>query len=88
MDNLKAQNDSELYLGQSATTYQAVDISAVDFTPAKPFKALHIGGAGNVVIKGMDGVNATLAVTPGCWPYAGLSIVKTNTTATLMVALF
>jgi hypothetical protein len=89
MDPLKAINDSEGNLGQSATSYQAVDISAADWTPARPFKGLHIGAAGNVVIKGIDGVNSpAMPVTPGVLPYGGLAVIRTNTTATITAALF
>jgi hypothetical protein len=89
MENLAAQSQSEQALGQSGTTYQAVDISATDWTPDKPFKALHISGAGNVIIKGLDGVNSpAMAVVAGCWPYAGLAVIRTGTTATVQAAIF
>ncbi len=89
MDPTQIQNDSEQALGQSATSYQEVDISAEDWTPARPFKALHVSAAGNVVIKGVAGIDSpALAVTAGCWPYGGMAIVRTGTTATIQAALF
>ncbi len=88
MDANSIQNKSEGLTPQSATTYQEVDVSEDDFlTPDKPFKGVHIGGAGDLVITGIDDVTVTLAVTPGCWPYAGIAIT-TDTTATGIVALF
>lgn len=74
-------------LPDSATSYKAVDLTSVDYSPTNPFRALHIGGAGNITITGLDGQPATLAVTPGLWPYAGINIIRATTTATLIVAL-
>lgn len=89
MDASQIQNNSEEALPQSATTYQEADVSAEDFEPSRPFKALHIGGAGNIIIKGVDGVNSpAMAVTAGCWPYGGIAIISTGTTATDITALF
>jgi hypothetical protein len=68
----------------------AVDISAADFTPAcGQFRRLWVGGAGNVVIKGLDGNSFTLTGVPAntMLNVAGLAVVKASTTATLMVAL-
>lgn len=88
MDSAQLINRSEENLGQSANTYQTVDISAADWTPAKPFKGIHVGVAGNLVLKGVDGVNATFAVAAGCYPYGGMTVVRTSTTATGLIALF
>lgn len=88
-DSLQIQNASETKLPHSATSYQEVDLTTEDFFPARPFKALHINGAGNVIIEGLDGDDSpAMAVTPGCWPYAGLKIIRTGTTATGITALF
>lgn len=87
MDANALQNRSEELTSQSATTYQEVDVSSEDYTTDKPFKAVHVGGAGNLCITGIDDQTVTLAVTQGCWPYAGIAIT-TDTTATGIVALF
>lgn len=68
----------------------AVDVSVTDFTPAGgSFRGLYVGGAGNVVIKGLDGNTFTLTAVPvgTVLPVAGLAVVKALTTATLMIAL-
>lgn len=68
----------------------AVDISAADFSPPSgSFRRLYVGGAGNVVIKGLDGNTFTLtAVAAGTTlDVSGLAVVKASTTATFMVAL-
>lgn len=75
-------------LPQSANRYQAVDLSIVDYAPADPFKGLHIGRDGDIVIVGIDGRSATLAVTAGVWPYGGSRIIRSGTTATGIVALY
>ena len=68
----------------------AVDISVGDYTPPSgSFRRLFVGGAGNVVVKGLDGNTFTLtAVAAGTTlDVSGLAVVKASTTATLMVAL-
>jgi hypothetical protein len=68
----------------------AVDISAADFTPPSgSFRALYVGGTGDVVVKGLDGNSYTLKAVPvgTTLSVAGLAVVKVGTTATLMVAL-
>lgn len=77
-------NRSQENLGQAAISYRAV--SVFPFIPVEPFKGLHVAGAGNIVIKGVDGLSATLDLTGGCWPYGGSEI--TSATATGIVALF
>jgi hypothetical protein len=75
-------------LSQSANRYKAVNLSSVDFNSTDPFKGLHIGGDGNIVITGVDGLSVTIAVTAGVWPYGGIKITKTGTTATGIIALY
>jgi hypothetical protein len=68
----------------------AVDISSTDFTPPSgSFRRLYVGGAGNIVIKGLDGNLFTLTAVPigTQLNVSGLAVMKTSTTATLMVAL-
>ena len=68
----------------------AVDISVADFVPPSgQFRRLYVGGAGNVEIKGLDGIAYTLTAVPAgtVLQCAGLAVMKAATTATLMVAL-
>lgn len=68
----------------------AVDISVGDFTPPSgQFRRLYVGGTGDVIVKGLDGNSYTLKAVPvgTQLDVAGLAVVKTGTTATLMVAL-
>lgn len=84
-DQLKKSADA---LSQSANRYKAVDLTSTNFVSTDPFKGLHIGGDGNIVIVGVDGQAVTLTVKAGVWPYGGSSIVRTGTTATGIVALY
>lgn len=70
-----------------ASSYASVT-TGQDYAPDRPFKGIHIGGAGNITITGANGVSVTLAVTPGHYPYGGAAIVGATTTATGIVVLF
>lgn len=80
--------DSKDGMFSSAIRYEEVDLSLDDFVPTHPFKGLHVGGDGNVVIVGLDGNAITLALTAGSWSYGGIAIGQTGTTATGIVALY
>ena len=50
--------------------------------------ALYVGGAGNVVLRGSDGVNATFAVAAGqILPLSPTRVLATDTTATGLIGL-
>jgi hypothetical protein len=50
--------------------------------------AIYVGGAGDVVLKGSDGTNATFAVTAGqVLPFSPTRVLATGTTATGLVGL-
>lgn len=88
MDSTFLRSKSRGEIGDSAVRYEDADISSVDYEPSEPFKGLFCTAAGDVVITGVDGVNSSaLPLTVGVWPLAGIKVVKTGTTATL-VALF
>ena len=53
-----------------------------------PFDALYIGVTGDVVIKGVDGVNVTIKAAPvGVLNVPGWRVMATGTTATDIVAI-
>lgn len=72
----------------SSNRYKEVDLSTADFLSSPSFKALHVGGDGDVTITGVDGVTVTMNLTAGLWPYGGTAIVRATTTATDIVALY
>lgn len=39
-----------------------------------PFKGIHVNETSDVGIIGVDGVAATLNLSPGCWPYGGIGL--------------
>lgn len=59
-------------------------------TFSTPFNALHIGGAGSVVVTSPKGVDATFAglAAGQRLQVAGIKVKATGTTATLIVAIF
>lgn len=82
---------SDARIPDSVVIYQAVDLSVEDYTPARPFKGLHIGtaGGGALTIAGLDGAEVTLAgLYAGCWPYAGVGIIRATTDVEDIVALY
>lgn len=76
-------------IGQAGVRYETVDLSSTNYTPACPFRAIYVGGAGNVIITGLDGVAATLVgvATGTLLPFAGSAITRTGTTATNLVSI-
>jgi hypothetical protein len=76
-------------LPQCGVRYEAVDLSAVDYAPAAPFRALYVGGPGDITITGLDGISATFFSVPAgiILPLSGTGIVRATTTATLLRAI-
>jgi hypothetical protein len=72
----------------SSLAHAAVSLASVDYVAPRPFKGLHITGAGNVTIVGVDGASTTFALDAGGHPYGGLGITRATTTATGIIALF
>ena len=63
----------------SDTVYQAI-----------PFRGIWVGGTGNITLVGYDNGTAVLYsnVPVGPFPYGGLRVNATGTTATLLVASY
>lgn len=72
----------------SATHWDAVTPS--DTSALEPFPvAVFVGGAGDIAVKGSDGVAATFTVLAGTsLPIQPRMILSTGTTATNIIALF
>ncbi len=73
-----------------ATACEAVDISATDHTFANTVRALYVGGAGDVILRGAgDDADVTFKAVPAgtILPVAASIIRRTNTTATFMIGL-
>lgn len=68
----------------------AVDLTTTDHDMNGVASHLYVGGAGNVVVQMADGTTVTLtAIAIGVWHRMQFQkIIKTSTTATLMVAGF
>ena len=66
--------------------YAAVTPS--DTTPVNTDLGLFIGGAGNVVVTGSDGVTVTFIAGTGQYLTGYFKLVKAATTATGIVALY
>ena len=50
--------------------------------------AIYVGGAGDIVLKGSDGTNATFAVVAGqTYPFSPMRVLATGTTATGLIGL-
>lgn len=75
-------------IAESYLSYRPVDLSTTDFSSPNPFRGIVVGVAGNVVIKGVDGNNATIALPAGVHKLGGIAIIKTSTTATGLTALY
>lgn len=71
-----------------ARTWGAVTPSdSTVFSPTP--KGLYIGGAGNIALRGEDGVDVTFAVLAGVFlPLCPVRVLSTGTTATSIVALY
>jgi hypothetical protein len=75
--------------GGSAHRYVAVTFAAGSFSPAKPFKGIHVNADTTVVLVGVDGVSATLALTKGSHWLAGRAVTEAGTSPTTgIVALY
>jgi len=70
----------------------AVDIASTDHTFTTPCRALYVGGAGDVICKLTDAAATAVTFknvpTGTVLPVEMKLVVKTNTTATLMLGLF
>lgn len=53
-----------------------------------PFKGLHITAECTLVIMDVDNNPVTLALTPGCWPYGGIGLCKTDSSNVDVVLLY
>ena len=71
--------------------HEDVDISSTDhnFTPT-PARGIYCGGAGNIVLKDMAGVECTYNNVAAGQEIVGYftAVVRTNTTTTNMIARF
>lgn len=73
---------------------QAVDISSVDHAFPKPCNAIYVGGTGVIIVEmgNVAGgvVNVTFSAVPAGYQLnvAATKVIKTGTTATLMVGMF
>ncbi|MGG7566230.1 spike base protein, RCAP_Rcc01079 family [Rhodovulum sp. DZ06] len=83
----------------SNLTHPGADGPAVTFAPVTPSdgadlpggaaRAIFVGGAGDVVLRGPDGVEATFSSGAGQYhPVRAVRVLATGTTATGIVALF
>jgi hypothetical protein len=71
------------------TTFGASFTISKSDTADQQFKALYVGGAGDVVVVNFDGSTVTFKAVPvgTILPVAGRRVNSTNTTATLMLGL-
>lgn len=73
-----------------AIDYVAVDLSSTDFKPDQPFRAVYVGGEGDLVL--VSSASGRMVkfedVQPGIYPFSGRQILKTGTTATKLIALY
>jgi|TARA_R110000823_G_C15950470_1_gene501624 hypothetical protein len=87
MNSTELKHNSYKETGQSAINYVNVTFTGGFYAPTVAFKGLFIGVAGNVVLTGADGVAVTMALDTGVFPFGGIKITETGTTATSIVAL-
>lgn len=79
--------DSLLF--ESFVDGEAVDISATDYSFSRPTRAIYVGGAGNIVLALLSGVQLTFTAVPvgTVLKVGAIKIVRTNTTATALIGL-
>lgn len=67
-----------------------VAISKSDTVNFAPCRGIYVGGGGDVVVVGLDGIAATFVAVPSgaILPVQAIRVNSTNTTATSMVALY
>lgn len=61
-------------------------VTPSDSVPVGPTLGLFVGGAGNLIVKGTDGNQVTLAVVAGSFIWGNFTYVMAATTATGVVA--
>lgn len=86
-DRILADEEARAYSVSSARNFEAVtphDTNTID-----EFKALYIGGDGNVVVVNSDGDEETFVGLAGgtILPVYGIQVKATSTTATNIIAL-
>ncbi len=87
MNPTELTSNSYKQTGQSAINYADVTFTGGFYAPTVAFKGLFIGTAGAVVLTGADGVAVTLTLDTGVFPFGGIKITETGTTALNIVAL-
>lgn len=87
MNPTELTNNSYKETGQSAINYVDVTYTGGFYAPEVAFKGLFIGVAGDVVLTGADGVAVTLSLDTGVFPFGGIKITQSGTTALNIVAL-
>jgi hypothetical protein len=77
------------YYPNASTGLQNSNTAIEDINDAgPPFKGIHVNAECTLKIIGVDGVVATFALTPGCWPYGGVGFFKTGSDATNIIVLY
>lgn len=71
---------------RTLTPSSFANITTSDTVPQPKTIGIYVGGAGNLVVKGSDGIQATLAVIAGQYVPGRFSFVMAATTATGLVA--
>ena len=87
MNSTELTHRSYQETGQSAINYASVAYTGGFYAPTTAFKGLFIGVAGNVVLTGANGVAVTMTLDTGVFPFGGIKITESGTTATSIVAL-
>lgn len=87
MNPTELTSNSYKQTGQSAINYVNVTFTGGFYAPTTAFKGLFIGVAGDVVLTGANGVAVTLSLDTGVFPFGGIKITESGTTATSIVAL-
>ena len=82
-DDYQAIRDSK----PCAQYYAEVDISASDYEPTVPFRAINTASSGAIEIVGLDGVQATVQLTEGTNPLAGLKLISSGSVVTSVTVL-
>lgn len=75
---------------QAAACDNAAAVTPSDSTLLTPFQGIYVGGAGNVAVTTVGGNVVTFTAPPvgSIIPIRGVKVMATNTTATLLIALW